>query len=106
VKYLIVNNTTFDAFYQTAQSAAQAAGPLSISYVERADADGKDIPGGWGCIRFQNAMPGSALFNAPDVEYRYSEEQDAWLADGATTQYSEWIKTLFQYFLSALWWDL
>ena len=50
MKYLIVNNTTFDAFYQTAQSVAQASGPLSISYVERADADGKDIPGGWGCI--------------------------------------------------------
>lgn len=106
MNYIIVNNSTFDEFFQMAQAVAQTAGPISISYVEHADADGQAIPGGWGCIKFTNAAPETPVFASPDVEYRYSAEQDAWLHDGAATKYSEWLKTLFQYFLSAPWWDL
>lgn len=106
MKYLIVNNSTFDEFLQKARSIAQMSGSVSIAYVEHADADGKAIPGGWGCVRFLNELPSSVVFLPPDVEYRYFVAQDAWLTNGEPTEYSEWVKTLFEYFLSASWWVL
>jgi hypothetical protein len=36
----------------------------------------------------------------PDVEYRYSEEQNAWLANGQLTQYSHIAEGLHTYFVS------
>lgn len=106
MSYIIVNNSTFEKFFPKAKAVAQTYGPISFSYVEHAENDGKIIPGGWGCIRFTNTLSENPVFASPDVEYRYSVQQDAWLHNGEQTEYSEWIKSLFEYFLSAPWNDL
>jgi hypothetical protein len=57
-------------------------------------------PGGWGCVRFTFPEPSGKIFNSPNVEYRYSADQDAWQVDGETSPLSNFVKGLHDYFVS------
>lgn len=103
MNYIIVNNSTFSEFCQRAQLCANKGYPLALSYVEKADVNGVQIPGGWGCLRFAGPLPPDPVFLSPDKEYRYSPEADAWLVDSQQTEYSSWVKTLREYFVSSPW---
>lgn len=106
MNYIIVNNSTFNAFYQRAQVCANSGHPLSLSYLEKGDDRGLQIPGGWGCLRFAGPLPPDPVFLPPDKEYRYSPEAGAWLVDGQPTDYSSWVKGLHDYFVSSPWGSL
>jgi hypothetical protein len=71
-----------------------------VDYTEHVSDPFIEVPGGWGCFRFVYPLPSSKLFELPDVEYRYSEEQNAWLADGELTPYSGIVAGLHTYFVS------
>lgn len=104
MNYIIVNNSTFDDFLQKAKAFAALGHSFSICYV--AHVTNPPIPGGWGALRFSGELPSQPIFIAPDVEYRYSPTADAWLANGATTQHSDWVKSFYAYFADARWSDL
>jgi len=99
MKYVIVNNSTWDEFYNIVKALQSKGYVFTFSYVEHAK-DHEEIPGGWGCVRFADILPSEILFPSPDVEYRYSKEKDAWLVDGVFGPYSEWVKTLHAYFVT------
>lgn len=104
MNYIIVRNSSFDDFINTSR-AALVGQTVSAAYLEHVDQDGKDMPGGWGCLRFTGSLPNSPIFPS-GVEYRYSTDADAWLAGGQQTELSDWVKTLSLYFISSQWGSL
>lgn len=105
---IIVNTADRDphAFLAAAQAIRAARGSLEFQFVQRADDGSKEFPGGWGCVRFPGGLPNDPVFQSPDIEYRYSETDDTWLANGERTDCSDWLKTLHGYFVSSSWGSL
>lgn len=105
---IIVNTADRDphAFLAAVRALKTAGHDCEFQYVQRADDGTQDFPGGWGCLKFPDMVPEEALFALPDVEYRWSEPQEAWVADGKQTSCSIWLKTLHKYFLSSPWGSL
>jgi len=99
--YIIVNNSTFDAFLSRTVELNTEGYNFTFDYAEKLSDMGKTFPGGWGCIRLINPMPSHNLFYSPDVEYRYSEAEKKWLADGVETEIAKLglIQTLYEYFV-------
>ena len=100
MNYLIVNNSTLDEFTARVKYWNTRGLFFSVDYVEHVDDPVIQVPGGWGCFRFVYPVPSSVLFQPPDVEYRFSEEQNAWLANGELTPYSGIVAGLHTYFVS------
>lgn len=99
--YIIVNNSNFDAFLARTVSLNTEGYKFTFDYTEKLSAMGETFPGGFGCIRLIGPMPAQALFPPPDTEYRYSNAQNKWLADGKETRLSTMgvIQTLYEYFV-------
>lgn len=100
MNYIIVNNSTLEEFTGRAKYWLTNGLLFTIDYVEHVEDPEIVVPGGWGCFRFSSPLPSSVLFDMPDVEYRYSEEQNAWLANGQLTPYSHIAEGLHTYFVS------
>ncbi len=98
--YVIVNNSSFDKFIADTGAWSAKGLVFTTSYVEQVTDPSIEVPGGWGCMRFVYPLPSDKLFNPPDVEYRFSQEQDAWLADGQLTEFSGVVAGLHTYFVT------
>lgn len=98
--YVIVNNSTLEKYIADTTAWSAKGVVFTGSYVDHVSDPFIDVPGGWGCMRFVYPVPANKLFYPPDVEYRYSPEQDAWLADGELTPYSGVVAGLHTYFVS------
>lgn len=100
MNYVIVNTFSLDTFMERIKYWNAKGLFFSTDYVEHVDDPVLQVPGSWGCFRFVYPVPSSVLFEPPDVEYRFSEEQNAWLANGELTQYSQIVAGLHTYFAS------
>jgi hypothetical protein len=99
VNYIIVNNSTFDDFTHKVSLIRAQGLTFTTDYVEKVEKP-VTATGGWGCLRFIEALPTQQLFFSPDLEYRYSIAQQMWLADGKKTINSDWVEALHQYFVT------
>lgn len=99
MKYIIVNNSTFDDFSHKVSLIRAQGMTFTTDYVEKILTP-PDITGGWGCLRFADTLPSQKLFVSPDLEYRFSQEQNAWVVDGKKTPNSDWVVALYNYFVT------
>jgi hypothetical protein len=100
MNYVIVNTFDIDTFTERLKYWNSRGLFFSVDYVEHVDDPVIQVPGSWGCLKFAYPVPSSVLFEPPDVEYRFSEEQNAWLANGELTPFSIIVAGLYTYFLS------
>jgi hypothetical protein len=100
--YIIVNNSTFNEFLARTVSLNTEGYKFTFDYAEKLSNMGATYPGGFGCLRMIGGMPAEKMFLSPDVEYRYSDTQNKWLADGQETNLSKLgvIQTLYEYFVT------
>lgn len=96
--YVIANTKDIESFYLDIHRLQQKSVPFTYDYVEEMKETG--IPGGWGCARFEFPAPASVIFHFPNTEYRYSEEQTAWVVNGELTPYSAFVADMHNYFVS------
>lgn len=100
MKYLIVNSPNWECFKQKTDALAADGHNFTIGFIEHVgDATG-DFPGGWGCLRFANALPAASLFTSPDAEYRYSEATKEWRCNGSAAINQNQLRSLYDYFVS------
>ena len=100
MNYLIINNFNLDKFTARIEYWNTKGLAFGVDYVEHVEDPVIQVPGSWGCLKFAYPVPSGALFDPPDVEYRFSEEQNAWLANGEITPYSGTVAGLYSYFAS------
>lgn len=96
--YIIVNDADFDGFIGDVKRLQSMGLSFTFDYIE--SVTDKPDSGGWGCARFSAEAPPGKLFDADDVEYRYSENLAAWTVDGEIASDQPFIEGLFNYFSS------
>lgn len=107
MNYIIVNSKDFDRFVVTARTLQKGGFKIAASYIGRFVDPVEAASGEWGALRSAQAFPAAPIYAAPDVEYRFSAADDAWLANGERTEYSDFVgNSLYKYFVDAEWGDL
>lgn len=101
MNYIIVNNSTLSDFVSKIQNLEAQGYQFKFCYVEKIT-DPPDAVGGWGGLGFYVDLPTQPLFTSPDVEYRYSQELNTWVANGVVTPFSNLVISLHTYFVSQL----
>ncbi len=96
--YVIANTPNVEVFSEDIYTLNMNGVPCSRDYI----LPETDTPTswGWGCARFSFPAPSRQIFNAPSIEYRYSEEIDQWTVDGEVTPLSDFVKGLHEYFVT------
>lgn len=94
--YIIVNVKDYDDFSREVKTLQAMGLTFTSSFIEHTT--DKPDSGGWGCARFHTEPPPSKLFDADDVEYRWSTALNAWTVDGVVYDDQPFIDGLYYYF--------